>query len=143
MKKKALILLHEESLRMSHPVFNEAPIGTQVIYIWDDAYLQRNEYSLKRLIFIYETLSAMDLEIYQGDTHQILQEMNPSMLYIPSTSHPLLIEMIHLIHQVLPVSMVADEPFVQLDKTQEFKRFFQYWNQAQKSAFLYHGGDDA
>ena len=143
MIQQPLILLHEESLRMTHPVFNAAPHGTRAIFVWDDAYIQRTAYSLKRLIFIYETLCELELDIVRGDTHSILQEMNPSLVYIPCTNNPLLLEIIDSIGKVLPVEMVADKPFVVLKKSMESKRFFQYWNKAEKTAFLHDGGMNA
>jgi hypothetical protein len=143
MTQQPLIVLHEESLRMTHPVFHAAPLCTKVIYIWDDIYVQRCKYSLKRLIFIYETLCTMDVAILRGKTLNVLQEINPSLVYIPYTNNPLLLELIDSISNKLPVEMVADEPFVVLKKPIESKRFFQYWSKAEKTAFLPNGGIDA
>ena len=143
MIQQPLILLHEESLRMTHPVFHTAPDGTQVIYLWDDAYVHRTGYSLKRLIFIYETLCGLEVDILRGDTCTILQEINPSLVYIPMTNNPLLVEMIDSIRGVLSVEMVEDSPFVILKKPMESKRFFQYWSKAEKTAFLHDGGVNA
>lgn len=143
MTQHSLIVLHEESLRMTHPVFYAAPLGTKVIYIWDDTYVQRCAYSLKRLIFIYETLCAMDVAILHGDTLNILQEIKPSNVYIPYTNNPLLLELIDTVRKVFPVQIVTDEPFVVLKKSIESKRFFQYWSKAEKTAFLINGGRDA
>ena len=90
--QQPLILLHEESLRMTHPVFHAAPNATRVIYVWDDAYVQCTAYSLKRLIFIYETLCGLAVDILRGDTRSTLQEINPSLVFIPHTNNPLLLE---------------------------------------------------
>lgn len=141
--QQPLILLHEESLRMSHPVFDSAPDGTRVIYIWDDAYVLRTGYSLKRLIFIYETLCELKVEILRGDTRNILQEISPSLVYIPFTNNPLLLEMIGSIREVFSARMVEDEPFIVLKKPIELNRFFRYWSKAEKTAFLFQGGVDA
>lgn len=143
MIQPALILLHEDSLRMTHPVFDVAPEGARVIYIWDDSYIQRAGYSLKRLIFIYETLCGLEVDILRGDTLSILQDIHPSLVYIPQTNHPFLIEMIASIRKVLAVTLVADDPFVKFDKPMEAKRFFQYWSIAEKKAFLHDGGVNA
>jgi hypothetical protein len=83
------------------------------------------------------------LDILRGDTHSILQQINPSLVYIPCTNNPLLLAIIDSIAKVLPVEIVADEPFVALKKSMESKRFFQYWNKAEKTAFLHNGGMDA
>jgi hypothetical protein len=138
-----LILLHEESLRMTHPVFQTAPKGLRTIYIWDDAYVKRTGYSLKRLIFIYETLCELEVDIIHGDTKSILEEINPSLVYIPGTNNPLLLEIIDSIRERLSIEMVEDLPFVHLKKTIEAKRFFQYWSKAEKTAFSQHGGINA
>ena len=143
MSQQPFILIHEKSLRMTHPVFQQAPAGTQVIYIWDDRYIKESGYSLKRLVFIYETLCGLSLDILHGDTLSILQEINPSLLYVPSTNHPLLLNIIHAIQKKIPIEIVADEPFVNFKNPMNAKRFFQYWKHAEKTAFLYNGDDNA
>jgi hypothetical protein len=143
MTHEPLILLHEESLRMTHPVFHVAPLNTKVIYVWDDTYVQHSAYSLKRLIFIYETLCAMDVAILHGVTLNVLQEINCSKVYIPYTNNLLLLNLIDSIRKVFQVEIVADEPFVNIKKPIEFKRFFQYWSKAEKTAFLQDGSLDA
>ncbi|NDD58716.1 MAG: hypothetical protein EBZ47_05625 [Chlamydiae bacterium] len=140
MTKQPLILLHEESLRNSHPIFLFAPKGTQVIYVWDDEYVLRSGYSLKRLIFIYETLCEMKVDILRGSTCDILQQISPSTVYIPTTNNCDLLEMIHSVKKVFPVEMVEDEPFVNLKKTMQYKRFFQYWSKVEKAASLQQEG---
>jgi hypothetical protein len=138
-----LILLHEESLRITHPVFNAAPQDTRVIYVWDDAYFQRTSYSLKRLIFIYETLCGLELDILRGDVRSILQEINPSKVYIPFTNNPLLLEIIDSLSEIMSVQTIDDSAFVSIKKPIESKRFFQYWRQAEITAFLINGGVNA
>ncbi|KTC97465.1 hypothetical protein Lgee_1786 [Legionella geestiana] len=140
--RQPLILLHEESLRMTHPVFQAAPAGTSAVYIWDDEYARRTAYSFKRFVFNYETLCHLNVDILHGDTLKILQDINPSIVYIPGTNNPLLIEVIDSIKAFYTVELVEDEPFVKLNKTMDYRRFFQYWNHAKKTAFLYNGGLD-
>jgi len=140
MSQHPLILLHEESLRITHPVFNAAPQGTRVIYVWDDAYFQRTAYSLKRLIFIYETLCGLELDILRGGVRSILQEINPSKVYIPFTNNPLLLEIIDSLSEIMSVQTIDDSAFVSIKKPIESKRFFQYWRQAEITAFLINGG---
>jgi hypothetical protein len=143
MIQQPLILVHEESLRMTHPIFHVAPRGARAVYVWDDAYFVLTGYSLKRLIFIYETLCGLEVDIIRGDTRRILHEINPSLVYIPLTNNPLLLEMIASVREVSSVEMVADIPFVDLEKTMEFRRFFQYWRRAEKKAFLHDGCSNA
>jgi hypothetical protein len=138
-----LILLHEEALRLSHPVFNAAPNGTKAIYVWDDAYFREANYSLKRLIFIYETLCELPIDIIRGSTVDIIQKIAPSTLYVPATNNPLILNIIESLEAAFPVTVVEDEAFVVIKKPIEFRRFFQYWNKAEKTAFLHNGGANA
>ena len=138
-----LIWLHEEALRLTHPVFKTAPNGTKAIYVWDDAYFRKLNYSLKRLVFIYETLCELPIDIMRGNTAPIIQEFAPSTLYVPATNNPLIAEIINNVKTTVPVQIVDDEAFSVIKKPNEFRRFFQYWNKAEKTAFLHNGGADA
>lgn len=137
--KVPLILLHEESLRMKHNVFKVAPSGTKAIYIWDNCYFEQANYSLKRLIFIYETLCELPIEIIRGNTLDIVREFAPSDLYMPATNNPLITEIINDLKSYLPVQVVEDEHFVNISNSTHFMRFFKYWNKAEKSAFKNNG----
>ncbi len=138
-----LIWLHEEALRVTHPVFRAAPEGTRAIYVWDDEYLRQLDYSLKRLVFMYETLCELPVEILRGDTVSIIKQIAPSILYIPATTKPHIEATISKIKSVANVEMIPDENFVTIAKAADVRRFFPYWNIAQKTAFQKNGGLDA
>ncbi len=128
---------------MSHPVFGSAPEDARVIHIWDDVYLKAQGYSLKRLVFIYETLCALSIEIVRGDTRAVLESLEASHVYVPHTLNPFIRNVVQHISTSKKVDMVADAPFVVLDKARDFTRFFQYWGKAEKRAFMQNGGADA
>jgi hypothetical protein len=135
-----LIWLHEEALRATHPVFEAAPEGTKCIFIWDDEYLTKANYSLKRLVFIYEALCELPVDIIKGQTVPLIKQLEPSKLYVPTTNNPLLLETVKSLASVVSLESVPDEVFVPKDKSKTSSRFFQYWKQAQKTAFLKGGG---
>lgn len=135
-----LILLHPEALRGTHPVFQAAPLGTAAIFVWDDAYWRAANYSLKRLIFIYETLCELPVTILHGTVEEVVKAYAPSMLYVPATHNPLLAAEITRLAQLAPLQWVADEPFVVMQFKGEMRRFFPYWKKAERKAFLPHGG---
>jgi len=134
-----LIWLHEEALRAAHPVFSAAPQGTRAVFVWDDRYLQKLDYSLKRLVFIYETLCELPLDILSGDTIAVFKELSPSRLFVPASTKPHLITLIDQLTSVAPTQVISDETFVTIRQTQEFKRFFKYWNFAQTTVFQKNG----
>lgn len=127
-----LIWLHEESLRLSHPVFKAAPADARTVYIWDDAYFRRTGHSLKRLVFIYETLSEMPVDIIQGNTVDVIGQLSPSSLYVPAVNNPLISEIVDVLKSAFLVQIVEDDPFVSLSGIADFRRFFQYWNRVKE-----------
>lgn len=138
-----LIMLHPEALRATHPVFTAAPAGTRAVFAWDDAYMRAAGYSFKRLVFIYETLCELPLDILQGTMADVVTTLAPTIVYMPVTHNPLLSREIETVAALAPMQLVADEPFAHITKPGDLRRFFPYWNQAQKTAFLPNGGSDA
>ena len=141
--KAPLILLHEEALRITHPMFAVAPLSTKAIYVWDDAYWKQVQYSLKRLVFIYETLCAMPIEIIHGNTRDVVDELSPSILYVPATNNPYILAIHHDLQAHVTLELVEDEPFAMINHSKNFLRFFQYWKQAKETVFIRNGGQDA
>ena len=139
----SIIWLHEDALRITHPVFKTAPANARIIHIWDDTYLQTAGYSLKRLVFIYETLCALPVEIIRGDMAEVLGSDDFSDIYVPSSINPTVQKIVKTVSCKKKVTMVAEESFVRITKAKDFTRFFQYWGKAKKSAFLHNGGADA
>jgi hypothetical protein len=135
----SLIWLHEDALRATHPVFAAAGAGAEVVHIWDDTYLREADYSLKRLVFLYETLCELGIPIVHGDSVAILQEYEASHIFIPASLNPF-IEGVARRVKGKQITFVADEAFVTVSQSREFRRFFQYWNKAEKTAFLRDGG---
>jgi hypothetical protein len=138
-----LIWLHEEALRTAHPVFNAAPQGTRAIFVWDDDYLQKLGYSLKRLVFVYETLCELPVDIIRGDTVSVIKELGPSQLYIPESHKPHISSIINSLKLITTVESIKDEEFIKIPDTTDFKRFFKYWSLAEKTASLRNGAIDA
>lgn len=136
----SLVLLHEEALRMTHPVFSAAPLNTKAIFVWDDTYFKKMSYTLKRLVFIYETLLEMPIDIYQGETLSVIKTIGPTEVFVPASANPEIARVMKEISLLTKVEIVSDEPFVKLKNQTDLKRFFQYWKTAQKTAFLKNGG---
>ncbi|MFT6105992.1 MAG: hypothetical protein ACJA0S_000692 [Rickettsiales bacterium] len=138
--KNNLIWLHEDSLRLSHPIFKVAPSNCEAIFIWDDEYLQQKNYSLKRLVFLYETLCELGINIFHGNTFQILESQNAKIIYVPSSPNPWIKSICEKLSVNKNMIFVDDEPFVCENSDRDFKRFFPYWKKIEKSAFMVNGG---
>ena len=143
-----LIWLHEDCLRATHQLFTHAQDpahdkAANAVYIWDDAYMTKMHYGLKRRVFIYESLCELAVDIYAGDTIETLKDMQHRLgvdeIITGKTPMPALKSMMHGLRETVKVSAIADAPFVQMDSPPELRRFFKYWNKAKKNAFLYDG----
>ena len=133
-----LLLVHDKALRSGLDVY-EASESFKAVHIWDDEYYRTQRYSLKRLVFIYETLLDLPLEIIHGNTLDILNKLNVDHIVTPYSSDQALKNLFSKIEKIKTVHYLFETSFVHLDRTVEFKRFFKYWNQAKKTAFLTNG----
>ena len=133
-----LLLIHDKALRFGFGAY-EASEKFKAIHIWDDEYYRAQRYSLKRLVFIYETLLDLPLEIIHGKTLDILSKENHDHIVIPYSGDQALKNLFSKIEKIKTVHYLFETSFVNLDRTVEFKRFFKYWNQAKKTAFLING----
>lgn len=140
---QAIIWLHDEALRITHPVFSAAPEDTKAIFIWNDQYFRQQNFSLKRLVFIYETLCDLPIKIISGNTLDVLKQLEPSIIYIPYTNNNFVKNIVHQLSGLVKIKMIEDESFVVLPKKLNFKRFFKYWNSAQKTTFMLNGSEHA
>ena len=133
-----LLLIHEKALRFGLDLRGKSE-SFRAIHIWDDEYYRMQKYSLKRLVFIYETLLELPLEIIHGNTLDILMEQNLDHIVIPYSGDEALKNLFSEIEKIKTVHYLSETCFVNLDRTVEFKRFFKYWNQAKRTAFLNNG----
>ena len=141
-----LIWLHEDALRVDHPVFTAAGSDYPAFFIWDDAYLQAMDYGFKRLVFIYESLCELPLTILHGDQQDCLSGLarqHGGRIFVPATPNPLLQGSFERLQQEFEVDVIADTPFVELAREPDLKRFFRYWNKARKAAMSAGGGRES
>ena len=75
--KMQLLYIHDKGLGDNQPIFSRMAPNSRTLFIWDDAYFKKRNYSLKRLVFIYETLTTMPVEIVHGKTLDIVKEIAP------------------------------------------------------------------
>lgn len=132
---KQILWLHEKALRDNHPAFDKLEKSAEVVHIWDDAYYKSRQYSFKRLVFIYETLTELPVDIYHGNTVDVIRDLGATEVIIPDAPDTQIQALIKKIQQVFRVTIVPEEPFVDVPQEADFKRFFKFWNKARKSAF--------
>lgn len=131
-----LFWLHEDTLSL--------PDDGDGFFIWDDDYLQKIDYGFKKLVFIYETLCEMGIEVYKGPIVEtalkVMKDRGADTLHVYRTPNPRLQDMIDKLSDKTSVDVIKPTPFVVLDEDPDLKRFFRYWNKAKKDAFKKDGG---
>lgn len=129
-----VIWVHEDALSHAHNIFDKP--HDAAIFIWDAAYFEEQKYSLKRLVFIYESLCEMDVDIVKGAHAEVLSTFKNHDIFSASTLNPAL----QKLGNACGVEWVDAEEFVTLKNPPTLKRFFNYWNKAKKSALKPDGG---
>ncbi len=119
------------------------PKGGHPIFVWDDGYFQNRAYSLKRLVFIYETLCQMQVDIIKGDLMTVMAVYAPQKITTCFTADTMIKQQIEKLSALYKLEVTPPFPFVQLPEPTNFTRFFKYWNKAQKTAFMVNGGHNA
>ena len=134
-----IVLLHEKSLRIPNTIVDRIKKDTKVVFVWDDEYYKNRGYSLKRLVFIYETISKLPVQILRGDTLQILTSYNPKKVLISFTADTGLTRLSQSLSRSFNVEIIKDDLFCEEDFSFETKRFFKYWKKAEKTVFFKDG----
>ena len=108
-----LLLVHDKALRSGLDVY-EASESFKAVHIWDDEYYRTQRYSLKRLVFIYETLLELPLEIIHGNTLDILSKENLDHIVIPYCGDQALKNLFSKIEKIKTVHYLFETSFVHL-----------------------------
>lgn len=135
-KSTRIFWIHHLGLRIAPP----AAFDDAYIFVWDNRLFERLGYTLKRLVFIYETLCDMPVHIAQGDTLQILSALQDSDI---TTWHSDAPDIQAIVAQLAAankkVHRLHETPFCSLTPQEEFRRFSKYWPKAEKTALMQDG----
>ncbi|MGC6472298.1 MAG: hypothetical protein ACON4W_05425 [Parvibaculales bacterium] len=138
-----LVVLNEDALRDTHPIFSAAGPDTPCVFIWDPDYFAANHCGLKRQVFIYETLCEMRVEIYAGAFAELfpalLAQYKSDHVLVPYSVNPALKHRHDAMAEACDLRLVHDDRFVSGEEITDLRRFFRYWNKAKKAAFSYNG----
>ena len=134
-----LFYIHDKALGSNCSVFSRTNSETKAVFIWDDYYFKQRGYSLKRLVFIYETLCSMPVDIIYGTTVDVINMLTPKKIITSFTADLPIQKIFKNISKQFELEFVYQPSFSQIDDSFEFKRFFKYWNKARKSALRIDG----
>ena len=137
-----LIWLHEDAMRETHPILDISN-NSYPFFIWDNDYFKKINYGFNKLTFIYEVMSSLPYDIYDGsiiDTIIKLKEKyNSSSLFIPQTPNIYIKQYCHELKSIIKTETIPDEPFIKNKPSIVDKRFFKYWNKIKPKALSRNG----
>ena len=139
MTNKNLIWLHEKSLK--YKSFWQDKLGEdyESIHIWDNDYYKKRNYSFQRLVFIYETLCDLEIDIVSGNIITTLQSININKLIIPLSIDTEITKICNLLVKEIDIKFIHDDKFVDIKEGTKFNKFFKYWSYAEKIVFMHNG----
>jgi hypothetical protein len=126
------IWVHADCLHRESPAYLAYPDAPS-IFVFDDAGLARDGWTLKRIGFVYECLLDLPVVIRRGDpvrvVRQFAEENQCAEIVTMATPDP------HLQAQAaeLNAEVLPQAPFVELRGKVDLTRFSRYWNKAEKA----------
>ena len=105
----------------------------EAAFIFDDEQIRQAGWGLKRIMFIYECLLELPVEIYRGPTVETLLalagEQSAAIITVDSPD-PWVREQFSRLREHAPVEVLPLPPFVKLREPVDLRRFSRYWKQA-------------
>lgn len=131
---KRVIWIHDEAISPETPArltYPDAP----AVFVFDEAWMAKEQLSLKRIVFMYECLLDVPVEIRRGDVVDEVRAFaarhGAEEIVAPESPHPRLRRQ----GEALGVRWIEGETFVRLARRPDLKRFSRYWRVAKKSVF--------
>ncbi len=139
---QALLWMHHYALCADQINDQSLASVSACIYVWDNQYFRHLNYSLNRLVFIYETLCELPVEIIQGDMISVLTARPESIIYVAETRDEVIQRAISVLQEEKQVIPFAERPFINAPHTKDCTRFSSYWRQVESIALTSDGGFD-
>jgi hypothetical protein len=132
-----ILWIHGDCLSPGHPAFERYP-GHPALWVWDDVLLDEWQISLKRIIFLYECLLELPVEIRRGDpATQILafaSEHAADTVITSESPGPRFRAICAALQPTLTVQILPVEAFILYNGQLDLKRFSRYWQVAEPYA---------
>lgn len=133
-----LVWLHEDSLSNNDPAWRALP-DAPAAFIVDDAVLAEEQYSLKRIAFLYESAVEARAQIWRGETVETLLHVaglhKAKRIVTTESPNPRFGEIVARLRKHLPVEIVEPDAFVPRTLQTDLRRFSRFWKKAEPYAF--------
>ena len=107
----------------------------EALFVLDDDYLRAAGWGLKRLMFVYECLLELPVEIRRAPTVETFAALGRPVVTIDSPD-PWIRETIVRLQRRVEVEVLPPPVFVQLQEPLDLKRFARYYKRAEAQLML-------
>lgn len=125
-----IVWVHGDALRRESAAFREYPTAP-ALFVWDDVVLRGYGVSLKRLVFMYECLLDLPVEMVRGDVATQLVAFatrhGADTIVTMDTPAPRFAQIVATLRQTHTVLILSDPPLVAVDKPVDLGRFSRFW----------------
>jgi len=137
--ERVVVWVHADHLGPRNPALLAHP-EAPAIFVFDDVVLEGYRITLKRLVFLYECLLELPVEIARGDvTERVLgfaRRHGATRVATTWTLAPRFVALATAIATETRVEVLQPRPFVDLSGPVDLGRFARYWRKAERQAFL-------
>ncbi len=130
-----LVWVHGDSLSPTNPALLAYP-DAPAVWVWDEELLRQWRISRKRIVFIYECLLELPVEIRRG---HVVQELTQAMhahgakrLVTTHSPSPRFKQIVQELCRQFTLEMLPIPPLVPPQPHLDLKRFSRYWKGIEK-----------
>ncbi|WP_392349382.1 hypothetical protein [Parasynechococcus sp.] len=132
--QRPIVWVHEESLGPANPALQDYPEAAAV-FVFDEAWINNQHISRKRLGFLYETCLELPVTLRKGDVAaEVLgfaRRHGADGIVTTAAVDPRLKRVAAALERELPLVILDGEPFVALPRPPRLGRFSRYWREAE------------
>ncbi|MCS6782569.1 MAG: hypothetical protein RMI89_07130 [Gloeomargarita sp. SKYBB_i_bin120] len=130
-----IVWVHGDSLSPTNPALAAYP-NAPAVWVWDDELLREWRISRKRIVFIYECLLELPVEIRRGhvvaEICAFAQEKGAQKVVTTSSPSPRFKQCCRELAQMLEVEVLSAPVLVPCTPDMDLQRFSRYWKVAEK-----------
>ena len=132
--QRPIVWVHEEALGPANAALEDCP-AAPALFVFDQAWIQQQRISRKRLGFLYECCLELPVTIRKGDVaSEVLafaERHGADGVVTQAANEPRLNHIAASIDREIPLWILDGEPFVELPKPPRLGRFSRYWREAE------------
>ncbi len=133
----SVLWIHEDVLNPKAAIWQRPYAGA--VFVFDAEQLREAGYSLKRVMFLYESLLELPVSIRQGNTEEVVSsfaaERGAQRILTSASVQPWIRRVVERLRARWSVEVVPEAPFLDGPEPSDLTRFARFWRQVEPYAF--------